>query len=150
MRPGFCGEEEGLRSIQRWKWKKWFLVCLCMYVRRRRYALRWMSQYQTFPKNKKLNCWLLMGILMLDNLSCLKEVCISLCFIVCVILRWYQCICWSKICRKRNISTWIMRRESEWNTVGRSTGGMFLKMVSIIVRFMSWGGIYKQERRRIW
>ena len=32
------------------------LACLCMYVQKMRYDLIWISQYQTFPKNNKLNC----------------------------------------------------------------------------------------------
>ena len=40
----------------------------------------------------------LMQILSLKNLACLKEVCIYMCFIVCVVLRRYQRI----YCRNRS------------------------------------------------
>ena len=46
-----------------------------------------MSRYQTLMKDNKVKCWLLKGILRLNNLSCFKEVHICLCFITCVMLR---------------------------------------------------------------
>ena len=64
-----------------------------------------MRQNQTFPKKNKVDCLLLMGILRLNNLACLKGVCILLCFIVCALLRRYQQIFWSNRCWKRGIQT---------------------------------------------
>ena len=64
-----------------------------------------MSQYLTLPKNKEVDCFLLMGILRLNNLACLKEVYIFMCFIVCVMLGVYQRIFWRSRFRKREIST---------------------------------------------
>ena len=42
-----------------------------------------------------------MGILKLYKLTCLKDVFIFSCFIVCVMLRIYYRICWRNRCRKR-------------------------------------------------
>ena len=52
-----------------------------------------MRQYHILQKNNKVNCCLLLGILMLENLVCLERVCICLYFIVVVILRMNLQIC---------------------------------------------------------
>ena len=64
------------------------------------------------PKKNKVNCWLFMGILRLDNLACLLKLFICICFIVCVVIRidihiWQKTRWW-----KRDIRTWMRRRIS--------------------------------------
>ena len=46
---------------------KYMSSCLLHFFRKRR--LIWMSQYLTLPKNKEVDCFLLMGILRLNNLQ---------------------------------------------------------------------------------
>ena len=65
-----------------------------------------------------------------------ERVIISMYFIVCVMLRIYQRICWRNRFQKSEIRTRMRRRISEWKIVGRSTGGMLLRIMSIRVRFV--------------
>ena len=63
-------------------------------------------------KKNKVDFLLLVVIISLENLVCLEEVYIILCFIVCVMLSVCQRICWRNSCRKREIQTLISRRIS--------------------------------------
>ena len=99
-----------------------------------------MRQYHILVKKNKVNCWILFGILRLENLECLKKVCICLCFLVCVMLRIYLHICWRTRWWMRYIQTWMRRRISYWMQLGNIFRGMLLRKVAIRRRFMPWGG----------
>ena len=66
----------------------------------------------------------------------------------CVMSRINQQICCRNRYFKKGIQTLTMRRISQWKTVGRITGGIFLRMAGIRVRFMTLGGMSTQEIRR--
>ena len=63
------------------------------------------EQLSNYPKKELGGFLLLMVILRLYNLACLEEVCICICFIVCVVLRLYLRMCQRNRCRKREIRT---------------------------------------------
>ena len=71
-------------------------------------------------------------------------------FYFCFLLSRYHCVRWRNRCRKRGIRTWMRRSIPEWKTVGRSNGGMFLRMLRIRVIFMPWCGVNKHDRRSGW
>ena len=57
------------------------------------------------PEKEEGELLTIMGILRLENLACLENLCICLCFIVCVILRIDLHICWRNRWCKREIRT---------------------------------------------
>ena len=84
--------------------KRYISYCLLQYLcLKEEVCLEMDEPISNLPENNMVDFLLSMGILMLNNLECLKEVCIPLCFIVCVLLSRYQQICWRDRFRKRDI-----------------------------------------------
>ena len=84
---------------------------LCMYVMKRRLTTRWMILFITYQMNR-LNCWLIMVILLVKWNACLNKVFICMFCIVYAFLMIYQWICWRISQGKRDISTLSRRRNS--------------------------------------
>ena len=64
-----------------------------------------MRHYLILPKNNKADFRLMLGILRLENLSCLEKLCVYLSFIVWVMKWIYLHICWRNMTHKRYIQT---------------------------------------------
>ena len=111
----------------------WVLVWFHMYVPKRRLSERQMGLFMNSKKNKKVNCWLLTKILLMNEIVCLNKVCICLYFIYYVLLIIYQQMCWNKSWGNIDKQTWRCRRISWFWKIWRSTGRILL-MIKMMKR----------------